>query len=284
MEFLAILIALAAVQLWGGVGALQRDGWFLQFYLQLQALGGSWARVLLAVLLPALAVVVLQYLLSSLLLGIPLLLLYVVVLLYSLGRGDFYTRLTLYRDCWRRDDLQGAFEQAVQLDDFDLDDTVDNASDLHRAVRKAAFYQGFERWFAVVFWFVLLGPAAAIAYRLLFLLARRDDSTDSDRDLARELLHYAEWLPLRLLGFAYALAGNFDRSISVWREHLGDKRSSAELLDLWGSHALAEPVPEGLMEGEEYSQAAIAELDAGQRLQFRSMLFWLAVIAMIQLI
>lgn len=284
MEFFAIVIVLAAVQLWGSGGAVQQDAWFESLCRKLQSLSGARLRVGIAVGLPVIALLLVQGLLWSILLGIPLLLLYVVVLLYSLGRGDFSSRLNLYLDCWRRGDLQGAYERALTLDDFDVDVNIDNARELHQAVRRALFYQGFERWFAVIFWFVLLGPAAALAYRLLFLLANGEKFEQADREPAATALFYVEWIPVRVIGFTFSLIGNFDRSFAAWREQLTEARSAAELVDAWGGLALSEPVPDSLMDGEQFTSAAANELNAVQMLLFRSLACWVVVIALLQMI
>ncbi len=284
MEFFAIIIVLAAVQFWGSGGAIQQDSWFETLYRRLQALPAPWMRAGVAVALPVMVVLLLQAILGTVLFGIPLLILFVAVLLYSLGRGDFSNRLSLYLDCWRRGDLEGAYEHALTLDDFERGDKIDNARELHQAVRRALFYQGFERWFSVIFWFVLLGPAAAMAYRLLFLLQTGAHTASDDKEVAGNALFYTEWIPARILGFTFALVGNFDRCIGRWRDYFTEARPSAELLDAWGSLALSEPVPEGLVDGEQYSAAAAAELNAAQALLFRCLLCWVVVIALIQLV
>lgn len=284
MEFFAILIVLAAVQLWGNGGSIQQDDWFARLNSRLSTLSSSTLRLGLALLLPAVVLSLLISLLGSMLYGLPLLILYVLVLLYSLGRGDFGARLDAYLDCWRRGDLEGAFEHALTLDDFDQSVNINNARELHVSVRKALLYQGFERWFGVIFWFVALGPVAALVYRLLFLLVNVSELKDKDRERAALMLYYVEWVPVRVLGFTFALVGDFDRSLTALREQFSSASPGSDLLDALGSLALSKPVPVGLVDGEEFAAAASVELNAAQALLFRSLLCWLVIVALLQMI
>jgi AmpE protein len=284
MDFFAILIAWAAVQFWGSGGVIQEDNWFLGYREKTIGVTNSSLRLLLLVGLPVLGVFVVLWLFAPILFGLPVFLLSVALLLYSLGRGDFQIRLKLYLNSWQRADLEGAYQHGRGFS-AELSETgADNALQLHLSVRKAMFYQGFERWFAVVFWFVLAGPAAALAYRLLFLLANDDQLKQQARDRAAAILVYMEWLPVRLLGLAFAVIGNFDSCIASVREHFNSQLLSAELLDQVGMKALPVYLPEGQVDGEQFIKLAAEELAAVQHLLSRSLLVWVCVVAVLQLI
>ncbi|MDF1692972.1 MAG: regulatory signaling modulator protein AmpE [Zhongshania sp.] len=284
MEFFAILIAWAAVQFWGSGGVVQQDAWFERLQLVANKIPASAVRLLLVFGLPVIGVFVLVWMLSPLLFGLPAFLLSVIILLYSLGRGDFQILLKLYLNSWLRGDLEGAFQHGRGFSTELCESGIDNALQLHTSVRKAVFYQGFERWFAVVFWFVLLGPAGALAYRLLFMLAGSERQPQQDRDHAANALFYLEWLPVRLLGLAFAIIANFDTGISAWRQHLRSEQPSAEVLDNIGMKALPTFVPEGQIDGEQFVKSAADELLAVQHLLSRSLLCWICAVAVLQLL
>ena len=284
MEFFAILIAWAAVQFWGSGGVIQEDNWFISYRAKTTGVANSSLRLLLLVGLPVLGVFVVLWLLAPILFGLPVFLLSVALLLYSLGRGDFQILLKLYLNSWQRADLEGAYQHGRGFSAELCETGADNALQLHLSVRKAMFYQGFERWFAVVFWFVLAGPAAALAYRLLFLLANDDQLKQQDRDRAAAVLVYMEWLPVRLLALAFAVIGNFDSCIASVREHFKSQLPSAELLDTVGMKALPVYLPEGQVDGEQFIKLAAEELSAVQHLLSRSLLVWVCVVAVLQLI
>ena len=284
MEFFAILIAWAAVQFWGSGGVIQEDNWFVRYREMTAGIGSTTLRLLLLVALPVLGVFAVLWLLAPILFGLPVFLLSVALLLYSLGRGDFQILLKLYLNSWQRADLEGAYQHGLGFSAELCETGAENALQLHLSVRKAVFYQGFERWFAVVFWFVVAGPAAALAYRLLFLLANDEQLKQEDRDRSAIALFYLEWLPVRMLGFAFAIVGNFDTCIKAWREHFNSELPSADILDDVGMKALPVYLPDGQVDGEQFVKLAAEELLAVRHLLSRSLLVWVCGVAVLQLI
>jgi AmpE protein len=283
MEFLAVITVLVAMQVWGNGGVVQRDTWLDELYLRLKGIANPRLRLAALIVLPVLLVLVVQGILAGVIWGIPLLLFYIAVLLYSLGRGDFSMQLNLYYEAWDRGDLVAAYELAQQLEEFDSSVALGNARDLHDNVRAAIFYQGFERWFAVVFWFVILGPAAALAYRLFKMISQKPETSEDEQSILDNAVYFVEWLPVRLLSFTFALAGNFERCIGACREQMLEQRSAVSLLDSCGRLAISDPIPE---HGDEdgFPEQASKELHSSQQLLYRSVLCWVTVLAAIQLI
>lgn len=283
MEFLAVITVLVAMQLWGNGGVVQRDTWLDDLYLRLKGIANPQFRLAALILLPVILVLVVQGILGGVMWGIPLLLFYIAVLLYSLGRGDFSMQLNLYYDAWDRGDLQAAYEQAQHLEEFDSSAALGNAKGLHDNVRAAIFYQGFERWFAVVFWFVILGPAAALAYRLFKIISQKPETGEAEQSILDNAVYFVEWLPVRILSFTFALAGNFERCIGACREQMLEKNSAVSLLDTCGQLAISHPIPEQC-DDEEFREQASKELHSSQQLLHRSVLCWVIVLAVLQLI
>lgn len=72
--------------------------------------------------------------------------------------------------------------------------------------------------FGVLFWFVLLGPAGAVMYRLSSILSLRWRESSSDFSIpAVKIFHALNWIPLRLSALTYAVAGNFEDAMYCWR-------------------------------------------------------------------
>lgn len=283
MEFLAVITVLIAVQIWGNGGVIQRDTWLDGLYARFSSIADYRVRLAAIILLPVLLVMLIEALLGGVLWGLALLLFYIAVLLYSLGRGDFSLQLKLYFDAWQRGDLEAAYQQAGEMEGFDASAMVDTARGLHDQIRRAIFYQGFERWFAVVFWFVILGPAGALAYRLFKIIAQKPETSDQEQATLDTAIYYAEWLPARVLAFTFALTGNFDRCLSRCRELLFEPTASSDLLDQCGTVAITEPLPDNC-EDNEFTDLAVDELKSSQQLLSRSLLCWVAILALVQLI
>ena len=88
----------------------------------------------------------------------------------SFGRGDFQELLERYRSQCAHGDFEGAFLTTLsELDWATARDDPGSPKEVHALVQRGFTYDGYQRLFAVLFYFVLLGPAAALAYRLLQL-------------------------------------------------------------------------------------------------------------------
>ena len=71
-----------------------------------------------------------------------------------------------FRDAWRRGDEQAALHVAER----DLGLEADAEAELLERVRAYELWQAYQGFFAVIFWYALLGPLPALAYRLLAAL------------------------------------------------------------------------------------------------------------------
>jgi AmpE protein len=282
MEFLIILIAWALLR-WRRPGAApQRDQWLWAWYLRagaVLAMLPAAARLLLVCALPALLVAVIAWLLTPWLGGVLLFAFALSVLLYSLGRGDIRAELDAYLERWQRGDLEAAYREAQVMG---LDTVpVDDGAELHAQVRRTALYLALERWFAVVFWFYLLGPGGALFYHIL-QWSRRNRRNDAEQQLLRRWLEWLDWLPARLLGLAFAVAGNFAGCFRVWRANLLTSPPVRALLVLYEQEALAGVATSG--EKPQFIEQAAVELRELAALLDRCAISWLVLFALLQLV
>ncbi|MFA7553672.1 MAG: regulatory signaling modulator protein AmpE [Spongiibacteraceae bacterium] len=284
MEFFAVLVVLGLLQLWGSGRRLQRDVWFYQLAEGLPKLL-PYARLRVAVLvgLPAVLVLLLQALFDSLLFGLLSLLLYVGILFYSLGRGNLSEQLHAYLSSWSFGNFESAYAKAIGMGDFQPSDAISDHISLHEQVRKAYIYESFERWFAVVFWFLLVGPVGAIVYRLSYLAGRAEVLAENDRLIALRFVHYLDWVPARLLAISFALAGNF---VSGFKQHLFENRPAAEMLEVCAIAAINETGEPCIYPEEQavFIEYGRKEISAIQSLLSRSVICWLVVVALITLL
>ncbi|GHT84176.1 cobalamin biosynthesis protein CobD [Betaproteobacteria bacterium] len=85
-----------------------------------------------------------------------------------------------------------------------------------------ALYATHRNVFGVMCWFVVLGPAGAVLYRLARFFddewgKRGDDGFDRFGQCARQAFRLIDWIPLRLTALIFAVAGNFEDAIFCWR-------------------------------------------------------------------
>lgn len=286
MGFLAIVIVMVLLQAWGSGGPVQRDAWLFHLHQWVAShIRSPRVRLLVVVAVPVLVLMCLAIVLAPLLYGLGLLALYVVVLLYSMGRGPFNDQIQTYLTAWRAGNFEAALRYLTALGPV-LPDSVTDEESLHRAARAAVVYCGFERWFAVVFWFFLLGPFAALVYRLFAVLAASDRVDAGERAQAAQCLYWLEWLPARVLGFTFALIGSFDETFRVLQRNARLNRNTADLLDELAAPTVCVEVEAaaGLTADEVLIERGEKEIAGVQALLFRSVVCWLIVLALFYII
>lgn len=273
MIFLVVLLALLIDKLTDWRRDVQQDGPWLQLLRRIEGHTGMssrpWLALSLLVLLPVLLLGLLLIALKPLAYGWLSLPLHLLVLLYSLGRGQGKREFGAFRDAWRRGDS----EAATLVAERDLGLSASDAPSLLRAVEAQLLWRSHQGFFAVIFWYVLLGPVAALAYRLLALTIEHSRS-ENTHERAAQLRHAFDWLPVRVLLASFGLVGNF---VAVNRVLL------QELLhwEIPASRLLAEvgPVAADLSESYE-GEAGIVRLDSLAALLVRTRMLWYAAIAL----
>ncbi|MEX5539503.1 regulatory signaling modulator protein AmpE [Pseudomonas poae] len=269
MSFLVLVLAVWIEKFSALRQRLQRDGGWLRELARLEAsprLGQQpWLVLAVLVLLPVALLALLLLVLEPVAYGLLALPVHLLVLIYSLGRGDLLTALGPFRDAWRRGDLQAAEHVAER----DLNVAADNGEQLLERVQAHLLWQAYQSFFAVIFWYFLLGPVAALAYRLL-ALANEHSQNPQVAERSGQLRHAFDWVPVRLLAASFALVGNF---VAVGRvmlhELLNWDISAAQLVEKVGLAAAEIPPPVVGADG-------INSLDRLWELLLRAAVLWYA--------
>lgn len=233
MIFLSLIAVLAIVHFTSFGSAVQKDGWFIGLVNKLRGLPAVSATPLLPMLL-ALAIPLLLLVFGILVVlyyGLPLYLffIYVPVLLYSLGRGNFIADVNNYIAAAVRGDTVAAGK--LVADAYAAQGLVwegggiTSWQSLHREALKVFSYRGFEHTFAVLFWFVIAGPLGALLYRLSVIYRAQTAANSAAAILADKWLWLIEMPAVRLMGMIWAFVGNFDSRL--WNESLLDTHSSS---------------------------------------------------------
>jgi adenosylcobinamide-phosphate synthase len=100
------------------------------------------------------------------------------------------------------------------------------SSDIARLSIEEALVASHRHVFGPVFWFVVLGPAGAVLYRLALLLNARWGRTGEDDfgafgQFSRRAFFIVDWLPTRLTATAFAVVGDFEDAVFCWRTQAG---------------------------------------------------------------
>ncbi|MEX1033028.1 MAG: hypothetical protein WDZ30_06675 [Cellvibrionaceae bacterium] len=284
MTLLSVVIAYLILRWYGAAKPLHHDGWYYR-WCEWLANPPVLARtplsaMVLAILGPVIALVLLLILASSIWYWLQLFIA-VPVLLYSVGRGKYAGIVMRYGRARQQQDWVGATacHQSLGMPDQGELDRVDQDdwAGLDQRMMMAVSYRGFERIFAVLFWFVLLGPAGALIYRLSTLYLQAEPGQQQNHDSARYWLWLLEWPAARVLGLSFALTGNFVGCIQAWRDHL------------WSTaHGTAEVLYHAVLGALQVDEALPASADTTERefkavlsLFSRTVIFWLCVLAVI---
>lgn len=214
MIFLSLVAVLAIVYWLGSASILHYDGWFKWLFNRLQKIPGLSAApalpLALALLIP-LSVLVLAFLLVHQFTGKQwLFFLYVPVLLYSLGRGNILTDVQEYIALATRGDTVAAAQLLDRLSAGGYAADVSDWRGLHTEALKVFAYRGFERMFAVLFWFFIAGPFGALLYRLSVLYRDFAEVGSDAATVAGKWLWLLELPSVRLMAVTWAFVGNFE--------------------------------------------------------------------------
>lgn len=237
--------------------------------------GGDWLA-LLAILSLLLPLGLLLWGVQGLLYGLLTLILRVALLLLCVGRHDPLGRMTHdYQAAWLRGDHAAAgliAEQQLGVI------PADEADVLPVAVQERLVAVTLQDYFVPAFWYLLLGPLGAVAWRLLLLTAQRP-LLPAARPAAM-LAHALEWIPARLLGLSLALVGHFDVTLRTLRELAANwELPGSELAARCARAALsgnaAEPV------AAELQNDTLAET---RQLMIRALLTWAVIIAFLSML
>ncbi len=250
--------------------------------------------VLLAVIL-VLPVFAIIWFLGGTLAGFTYLLLAVVVLFFSLGPRDIGEEVGEYCKALEGDEPEQVHNAAKAIVEGEV---PEDARERTSCVEAAVCVQANNRLFAVVFWFVVLGPLGPLgawAYRVTDLIRRRavfnatrDEQADSNsariRDAAEMLHGWIAWIPARLTAVGYAAAGHMDEAIAALRAPTEDRDAttserSENLLARVGIAALAlQDRPD-----ETPNERAIRGAEAANHLVYKLLLIWAVIIAVMTL-
>ncbi|MFA6986245.1 MAG: hypothetical protein WC213_08565 [Arenimonas sp.] len=284
LTLIAVVLALVLGHVAPGLIGLRRYGWFVSWLQWLGRLFGgqsAWQGrfgLLLAVGVPVLLIAVVQFLLSDKFYGLPLFAFALAALVYTWGPRDLDLDVDAVIEARDADARRVA---AASLFPEGGEPVIEGPS-LVEAVFRCALW----RWFGVLFWFLLLGPAGAILYRLVSLSAQGEAQRvlpPAQSEAARLFVALLNWPVAHLMTFGLALAANFDGVLAAWRDWHADGGVRLDIGFL-GAAARASVVCE-LAEEDAYAidgpaQApALLELRDAMSLVWRVLLLWLAVLA-----
>lgn len=290
---IAVVFALVLGHLAPGFAAVMRRhtlyaDWLFWLAARLGDRPAFWrgrGGILLAVLPPVLLVALLQFGLRSPLAGVLGLLFALLALFWAWGPRDLDADVAAIVDA---DDAASRRAAAERLAPACAGEDVDAG-----ALVEGVFAGALRRWFGVLAWFLLLGPAGAVLYRLAALSAEgegADALPERTRAGARRLFALLNWPVAQAMTLSLALVGNFDAVLGAWREcggaslrldhaHLGAAARASVRSEV--SEEAREFIEEGVAPGNAWAKLGrLPELRDAMSLVWRILLLWLAILAL----
>ena len=282
MTLISALLGIAADRLLTHLHEYRHYDHFLHYvdWMRARFSGSFWDRTggLLLTLLPLwLTVGLLQVWISDWLFGLAGLAFYVAVFIYCLGPRDLAVDVDTYCEVSGSSDealLRRAAGRLLRGAEAPAD-----PADRVRRMTDAVLVEAADRLFAVLLWFVLLGPLGAVMFRSAAVLYYQRQEQGVFGSSIAWLYAVLLWLPARLQALGFALSGHFDSALEGWRQAQGDHPQGVEgserVLMLTGGGALA------LDDADTEADGTAAPVRAAMRLVWRTLTLWLVVLSLL---
>lgn len=227
MKLIIILMSLG-LERYLGIGAiLKRFSWFERYISMLQSWGKSpklwqgYAGVAWVVAPIVIVTAIIYLLLADLFYGTVSMMFGFFILLYCLGPDDLHHDMQTYFSLEKSNDQNGINNFLHRF----LGGVPTDSHVLRRAVTNQIFIQANQRVFAVIFWFLILGPIGALIYRMSSLLVSYLDTRSAEFDnsfvqASQTWLNILDWVPVRIVGLLYGLAGNLSEGVLKWMKQV----------------------------------------------------------------
>jgi AmpE protein len=210
MKFLIIVIGLIIERSSSNRTIHRRFAWFenyatmLENHLPSGIVASAWLLLVYSLFPLLLLAALILYFVKGVLFGLPYFLISLIIFYYCLGPQAIFTH---------SEEHEKPSEQELAY----------------------YFIQVNGQLFAVIFWFVIAGPLAAFAYRLISLFKAQEHTSHT----AVVVTNLLEWLPAKLTALLYLLVGNFQAGFHHFtRLFFTPPHNNDTMLSVCGLHAI----------------------------------------------
>lgn len=194
----------------------------------------------------------------------------------------------------RATDIDEARRQLAQWQGRPADDF--EAAEIARVGIEQTLVSAHNNLFGVVAWFVVLGPAGAVLYRLSQLLGNKwgmlsEPEAGQFGQFAARIFDLLDWVPLRLTAISFAIVGDFEDAVYCWRTQADAwVRQGIGIVLASGAGALGVKLGEPLRFGSNFEfrpelglgdEADADYLDSAISLIWRAVVLWLVSLLML---
>lgn len=250
MTVFVVVLSWLLIQFMGGASIIQRDDIFIYWHRfvldRFNSIFNEFIILLIVILLPILLISLILLIFGE---GLVAGFLTLLIVLFSCGRDDIINKLQAFKFSLGRDDGKQLINSAQGYFNIQGSDNQDAYSN----VKSQVCYQCFERWFAVIFWFLFLGAPGALLYRFCHIIAMSDEASSNLKNLnsrlddeskfsaspfgqeftqnAQKMIAFLDWLPCRLWVIMLAVWSYFDTIFSMLSKNFFKESSACKLLE-----------------------------------------------------
>ncbi len=218
-------------------------------------------------------VIILQAWFEGSLYGLFELLFGLIIFAYCLGPKDINRQINRYLLARENGDEDAAMAEATEIMQKPAPSDPDQQT---VEVMRAVLHESNDRVFAVIFWFVILGPLGAVLYRLTTHTMRTTEY-EYLREAAKQLQAILAWAPAHLVAIGYALTGDYEGA----KHEFSNKVRQNDLSDC-NYHTLITAGQGAIKDCSSTDETACVR--SARALVLRTLVVWLAAVAMLTLI
>lgn len=281
IRLVAILLVLLVIRFLPELARLRNFDWWTTWFERVAASSPGGAP-LLCVGAPVVVCAIVQWGLRGNLFGLGAVLFAAIVLFYCWGPRD------LERDVEAIEKAPDSDRRGIAAQALRPDGRSEPVAFEAEALVVATFESALKRWFGVLFWFVLLGPAGALLYRLLQVCAAvAAHAASAHGAQTRRAVMAFDWLPAHFVALALAVASNFDAVFKTWRDWHATRTDRYELnpgfLDAIARASVAADMEADDEYGQRDPHAPLVALSDAMVLVRRVLVVWVTIVALIVL-
>jgi len=228
---------------------------------------------IIIILLPILFLTaILQGWFEGQLLGLIELLFGLVIFAFCLGPKDLNRQINNYLDAKENGDETIAYNEASNIMQKDAPTDPDQQV---VEVMRSILHEPNDRFFSVIFWFVVLGPLGALMYRLATHTMRTAEN-ETLANAATQLQAIMAWAPAHMAAIGYALTGNYEGA-----KHEFYSKTKQDNLTECNYHTLITAGQGALKDCKPGEETAC--IRSARALVLRTLIVWLSFIAILTL-
>ncbi|MGX9461542.1 beta-lactamase regulator AmpE [Shewanella sp. A14] len=202
----------------------------------------STLNVAIAMMLPALLVLLISILLDGVFFDLLSLFFWVIIAIVCFSHQSLRQVFKQYIQAACRGDVQACYRYAGELDCTESLDVVDE-QDLGRKVGQIVAWINYRYYGVVALYLIFLGPVGAVLYCTVRYYSEYNNKNQLEMPFVEHVQMIFDWLPSRVFSFGYVLSGQFSTGLSVWRQYGLNVKNDAKTIVTYTALA-AESLPE----------------------------------------